>query len=117
MPIKFLLNPGQAHDLLDADNLLTNLGDGDDVLGDKAYDGNWLRQRIEVQGAASNIPNRSNRKEKALHFQDALQGMQPRRTILRQDQEFPPCRHALRNARSELSRHYQAGFSSTLAGP
>jgi transposase len=64
LPIKFLLTPGQAHDLLGADTLLTNLGEGDVLLGDKAYDANWLRQRIEAQGAAPNIPDKSNRKEK-----------------------------------------------------
>lgn len=64
LPIKFLLTPGQAHDLLGADTLLTNLGEGDVLLGDKAYDADWLRQRIEVQGAAPNIPDKSNRKER-----------------------------------------------------
>ncbi len=44
--------------------MLTNLGEGDDLLSDKAYDGNWLRQRIEAQGAAPNIPDKSNSKEK-----------------------------------------------------
>ena len=64
LPIKVLLTPGQAHDLLGADTLLTTLGEGDIILGDKAYDANWLRQRIEAQGAAPNIPDKSNRKER-----------------------------------------------------
>jgi len=64
LPINVLLTPGQAHDLLGADALLTSLGDGDVLLGDKAYDADWLRQRIEAQGAAPNIPDKSNRKEK-----------------------------------------------------
>ena len=63
LPIKVLLTPGQAHDLLGADVLLTTLGEGDVLLGDKAYDADWLRQRIEAQGAAPNIPDKSNRKE------------------------------------------------------
>ena len=64
LPIKVLLTPGQAHDLLGADTLLTTLGEGDIILGDKAYDADWLRQRIEAQGAAPNIPDKSNRKER-----------------------------------------------------
>ena len=64
LPIKFLLTPGQAHDLLGADTLLIDLSEGDVLLGDKAYDADWLRQRIEAQGAAPNIPDKSNRKER-----------------------------------------------------
>ena len=64
LPIKVLLTPGQAHDLLGADTLLINLSEGDVLLGDKAYDADWLRQRIEAQGATPNIPDKSNRKEK-----------------------------------------------------
>ncbi len=44
-------------------NWLGALGEGDVLLGDKAYDANWLRQQIEAQGAAPNIPDKSNRKE------------------------------------------------------
>jgi len=64
LPIKVFLTPGQAHDLLGADALLNSLANGDVLLGDKAYDADWLRQRIEAQGAAPNIPDKSNRKEK-----------------------------------------------------
>lgn len=34
------------------------------MLGDKAYDGNAIRDLIEVQGAAPNIPAKSNRKRR-----------------------------------------------------
>lgn len=64
LPIKFLLTPGQAHDLLGSDTLLIDLGEGDVLLGDKAYDADWLRQRVEAQGVAPNIPDKSNRKER-----------------------------------------------------
>jgi transposase len=43
--------------------LLITLGEGEVLLGDKAYDADWLRQRIEAQGAAPNIPDKSNRNE------------------------------------------------------
>ena len=64
LPIKIALTPGQAHDLGAAEVLLTTLGDGDVLLADKAYDANDLREQIEAQGAAPNIPNKANRKEK-----------------------------------------------------
>ena len=64
LPIKFVLTPGQAHDLVGAGDLLVALGEGDVLLGDKAYDADWLRQQIEAQGAAPNTPDKSNRKEK-----------------------------------------------------
>ena len=63
LPIKFVLTPGQAHDALGATELLTDLRNGDVVLGDKAYDVDWVRTQIESQGAAPNIPDRPNRKE------------------------------------------------------
>ena len=42
--------------------LLTGLTNGAVVLGDKAYDADWIRGRIEDQGAAPNIPDKANRK-------------------------------------------------------
>ena len=64
LPVKFVLTPGQAHDLLGAGDLLSALGEGDILLGDKAYDADWLRRQVEAQGAAPNIPDKSNRKNK-----------------------------------------------------
>jgi transposase len=62
LPIKRTLTPGQAHDANGAAMLLTDLADGDVVLGDKAYDADWIRDRIEAQGAAPNIPDKVSRK-------------------------------------------------------
>lgn len=47
-----------------ADLLLTDLPDGSVLLGDKAYDADWIRNRVETQGAAPNIPDKSNRKHR-----------------------------------------------------
>ena len=44
--------------------MLIELQDGQIVLGDKAYDADWIRQQIEDQGAAPSIPDRSNRKQR-----------------------------------------------------
>lgn len=62
LPIKLALTPGQAHDANGAAMLLNDLPDGGILLGDKAYDAHWIRDAIEVQGAAPNIPDKPNRK-------------------------------------------------------
>jgi hypothetical protein len=44
--------------------LLTDLADGGVLLGDKAYDADWIRERIELQCAAPNIPDKISRKHR-----------------------------------------------------
>jgi transposase len=58
------LTAGQAHDAPAALTLLDRLAPRTIVLGDKAYDGNAIRDLIEAQGAVPNIPAKSNRKWK-----------------------------------------------------
>ena len=62
LPIKLALIPAQTPDANGALMLLTDLTDGGIVLGDTAYDADWIRDRIEDQGAAPNIPDKVNRK-------------------------------------------------------
>lgn len=64
LPIRLVLTPGQAHDRHGADLLLNDLDEAAVVLGDRAYDADWIRERIEAQGAAPNIPDRCNRRER-----------------------------------------------------
>ena len=58
------LTAGQAHDAPVALGLLDRLAPRTIVLGDKAYDGNGIRDLIEAQGAVPNIPAKANRKWK-----------------------------------------------------
>jgi transposase len=51
LPIRLAITLGQDHGATAAD-LLTELQDSQIVLGDKAYDANWIRQQIEDKGAA-----------------------------------------------------------------
>ena len=62
MPLRLGLTAGQAHDAPAALALLNRLAPRTIVLGDKAYDGNAIRDLIESQGAVPNIPAKSNRK-------------------------------------------------------
>ena len=61
--IRFILMPGQRHDVVDAEKLLDDL-DYEGVIADKAFDSDNLRQRISGDGAGAVIPPRKNRKEK-----------------------------------------------------
>ena len=64
LPVRLALTPGQASDVHGADMLLNHLAAGSVLLGDKGYDADWIREKIEAQGAAPNIPDKSNRREK-----------------------------------------------------
>ena len=64
LPVRIALTPGQASDVHGADMLLNHLAAGSVLLGDKGYDADWIREKIEAQGAAPNIPDKSNRKKK-----------------------------------------------------
>lgn len=64
LPFRFALTPGHAHDSEGAATLLHGLKPGGVVLADKAYDTDWIRDHIAAQGAAPNIPDRCNRKDR-----------------------------------------------------
>lgn len=65
LPVRLAITPGQAHDIAPAGALLSDLEEGQLVLGDKAYDAVSLRRQIEDQGAVPNIPNRAGKKWRA----------------------------------------------------
>lgn len=60
-PIAFLLTGGQVADCTAADTLLEHLEGVAIVQGDKGYDTNAVRQKIEAHGAAPNIPPKITR--------------------------------------------------------
>ena len=62
LPLRFHLTPGQAHDAPAARYLLSDLQPGQQVLADKTYDADWIRELIWEQGAQAVIPSKSNRK-------------------------------------------------------
>ncbi len=66
LPVRLALTPGQAHDGQVALMLLDALSENTVVLADKAYDADWIRDHITAQGAAPNIPDKVNRKERNL---------------------------------------------------
>lgn len=62
-PTRFMLTPGQAHDLNGADGLLPDL-EADALLADKAYDADErVLDLLQKAGKTAIIPSKRNRKE------------------------------------------------------
>ena len=59
--VKFLLMPGQYHDLVGVNPLIENI-DFEALLADKAFDADWLLEELDERGAKAVIPPKSNRK-------------------------------------------------------
>ena len=59
--MRFVLLPGQHHDLVGVRPLIEGIAFGA-LLGDKAFDADWLRADLDDRGAAAVIPPKANRK-------------------------------------------------------
>ena len=64
--VRFLLLPGQAHDMKGVAPLLRGIR-FNALLADKAFDANWLLEEIDRRGATAVIPPKSNRKHQREH--------------------------------------------------
>jgi transposase len=60
--VRFVLLPGQCHDINSVDDLLADLT-YEAFLGDKAFDSTSLRDRIAADGATAVIPPRRGRNQ------------------------------------------------------
>ena len=58
-----MLTGGEAHDYPVAKRLIRRVKPPKHLLGDKAYDGDELRESLDQRGTKPVIPNRSNRKQ------------------------------------------------------
>ena len=65
-PLRFILTPGQAHDITQAAALLEGRRAGH-VLADTAYDGRALREVVAGLGATAVIPSNPTRKHPFSH--------------------------------------------------
>ena len=59
--VKFLLLPGQAHDMKGVVPLIEGVS-FDALLADKAFDTDWLLQDVDARGTTAVIPPKANRK-------------------------------------------------------
>jgi hypothetical protein len=64
--VRFILLPGQRHDSVGVQPLIEGVVFGA-LLGDKAFDTDWLRAELDDRGAAAVIPPKANRKA-AINF-------------------------------------------------
>lgn len=64
--IRFVLLPGQRHDSIGVEPLITGL-DFEALIGDKAFDNNWLRTNLNERGAAAVIPSKADRARRIPH--------------------------------------------------
>ena len=64
--IRFLLLPGQRHGSIGVEPLITDL-DFEALIGDKAFDNNWLRANLNERGAIAVIPSKADRAKRIPH--------------------------------------------------
>ena len=93
-PLRFLLAPGQSHDILAAPLLLEGLT-ADAVLADRAYDTNALRHLIADMGALVVIPSTRSRSMPIPHD----------RTIYRCRNRIERCFNKLKHFRRFATRY------------
>lgn len=67
--VRFVLLPGQRHDTVGVAPLIAGLSFSA-LLGDKAFDVDWLRVELDSRGAAAVIPPKSNRKATITYDKD-----------------------------------------------
>jgi transposase len=80
---RFVLLPGQAHDLKGVEPLIEGVCFGA-FLGDKAFDANWLLAELDERGAMAVIPPKANRKIKRV-YDKIIQGIPRNCNTLRQN--------------------------------
>ena len=68
--MRFVLLPGQRHDTVGVPPLIEGIAFGA-LLGDKAFDTDWLRADLDARGAAAVIPSKVNRRA-AISFDRAM---------------------------------------------
>jgi transposase len=61
LPLQIELSAGNMHDAPMAERLLDDLPRGADVIADRGYDADWIRELILQQGCTPVIPPKSNR--------------------------------------------------------
>jgi len=71
--IRFVLLPGQRHDSIGVEPLITGL-DFEALIGDKAFDNNWLRANLNERGAAAVIPSKADRAGRIPHDAECTNG-------------------------------------------
>ena len=64
--VRFVLLPGQRHDMMDVQPLIDDVH-FDALIAGKAFDAGWLREQLDQRGASAVIPSLANRKRPAAY--------------------------------------------------
>ncbi len=93
--VRFLLLPGQAHDMKGVAPLIRGVS-FDALLADKAFDADWLLQDLNQRGATAVIPPKANRKIQRDYDVGGLQVAASGGELLRKDQRVQRDSHKIR---------------------
>ena len=99
--IRFVLLPGQRHDSIGVEPLITGL-DFEALIGDKAFDNNWLRANLNERGAAAVIPSKADRAGRIPHDAEMYKWRHLVENLLLLSQGIPTHRDPLRKDRHLL---------------
>ena len=100
--VRFLLLPGQAHDMKGVAPLIKGVS-FDALLADKAFDADWLLQDLDQRGATAVIPPKANRKiQRDYDVEGALQVAASGGKLLLKDQRVQRDSHKIRQNRLQL---------------
>jgi hypothetical protein len=108
--VRFILLPGQRHDSVGVQPLIKGVVFGA-LLGDKAFDTDWLRAELDDRGAAAVIPPKANRKaainfdRDMYHWRHLIENTFAKLKGLGHCPK-PSRRHSLRQDRYQLRRHH-----------
>jgi transposase len=100
--VRFVLLPGQRHDSLGVDPLITDI-ELAALIADKAFDNNAIRAELTERGALAVIPSKGDRKTPIPHDAEMCKWRHLIENCFQRLKEFrPPHRHTLRQDRHQL---------------
>ena len=105
LPVQIELSPGQMNDQPMAELLLHDLPPGADVIADKGYDADWIRDMIEDQHCTPHIPPKSNRYD----------GITYSKTKYKKRNLIERCFNKLKQFRHIATRYDRSAREATLA--
>ena len=74
LPIRLKLTEGQAHDGRSADDMVDEIGTGQILLADRAYDSDRLRADLAARGGWANVKPMPNRKRVPAFIPNPMMG-------------------------------------------
>ena len=99
--MRFVILPGQAHDLKGTPDLLEDLQFGA-LIGDKAFDADWLLEEVERRGADAVIPSKKSRTDPRDHDLEMYKWRHQIENFFARNQGVPGSGDAIRQDGREL---------------